>query len=419
MSQSLFRQEALDAQKERNRIMGTVSLYSPPYRWLIITLVSILAVLVSGFAILGSYTKKETASGNLLPGKGIYNITAPVSGTIARMMVKKGQAVRKDQMLMLVSSELSTAIGQTRQVIHEQLALQRSRLLAERDSINQLHTESMESWHNQSISLASQQVLLKTQQAKRQQQLTLMSRQLSKLQTMRDQGFASNRQVDEQQNNVLEAEARLQDTERLMMDLAQKQISVHQKLREQPLNLASQQNEIDRKMADVERSLAENEAHRAIYIQAPQVGTIGATLVKQGQVVNMGQPLLYMLPHQSKLQASIMVSSRAIGFINPGQPVMLRYEAYPYQKFGVQHGRVTEVSTAALSPQEVMAITGNSDVHERLFQVIVELDKQSINLYGKEVPLRSGIRLEADFLIEKRRIIEWVFEPLYALGHRL
>ncbi|AVJ19320.1 anibiotic ABC transporter [Serratia sp. MYb239] len=325
MTQSLFRQEALDA--NNNKVMGTVSLYSPPYRWLVISLASCLVTLIVLFIVFGSYTKKETAIGSLLPSKGIYNITAPVAGTITDMQVEKGSEVIQHSVLMTISSELSTAMGQTRLFVHDQLTLQNERLQSERESEYRMHAETMGGLKKQLGSLESQVELLQKQQAKRRQQLNLASSQMHKLQQMRNQGFASNQQVDEQQNTVLEVGARL--------------------------------------------------------------------------------------------QARIMVSSRAIGFINPGQQVMLRYEAYPYQKFGVQRGRVLEVSTAALSPQEVMAITGDSNVHERLYQVVVELDKQSINLYGKDVALRSGIKLEADFLIEKRRIIEWVFEPLYALGHRL
>lgn len=417
MTQSLFRQEALDA--NNNKVMGTVSLYSPPYRWLVISLASCLVTLIVLFIVFGSYTKKETATGNLLPSKGIYNITAPVAGTITDMQVEKGSEVEQNSVLMTISSELSTAMGQTRQFVHDQLTLQNERLQSERESEHRMHAETMSGLKKQLGSLESQIGLLKKQQVKRQQQLNLASNQLHKLQQMRSQGFASNQQVEEQQNTVLEVGARLQDADRLVMDLEQKIIALRQQLRELPLALSKRQNEIDRSQADVDRALAENESHRAVYIKATETGTIGATLVKQGQVVASGQPLLYILPQGSRLQARIMVSSRAIGFINPGQQVMLRYEAYPYQKFGVQRGRVVEVSTAALSPQEVMTITGDPNVHERLYQVVVELDKQSINLYGKDVALRSGIKLEADFLIEKRRIIEWVFEPLYALGHRL
>jgi membrane fusion protein len=39
--------------------------------------------------------------------------------------------------------------------------------------------------------------------------------------------------------------------------------------------------------------------------------------------------------------------------------------------------------------------------------------------YGKQEPVKAGMVLDADILMEKRRLIEWVFEPLYGIGHRL
>ncbi|QKJ86070.1 HlyD family efflux transporter periplasmic adaptor subunit [Paramixta manurensis] len=417
MTDSLFRQEALDAQK--NKMMGSVSLYCPPWRWLVISLVAIMTMVVVSFLVFGSYTKRETANGQLLPSQGVYNVSAPVTGTVTKMLVKEGSQVTRGMPLLEISSELSTSLGQTRKVVYNQLLLQRTQLQAELAGAKTINEETLRGLNSQLGSLNSQQRLIKLQQVKRQQQLTLAKRQLEKLRTMRQQGFASNQQVDEQDNNVLEASARLQDTDRQAMDLEQRIFSIKQQLREQPLNSLSQQRDITRRLADIEQSIAENESRRAIIVTAAQSGKVGTLLSKLGQVVNTGQPLLYILPEGNQLQARIMVGSRSIGFINPGQKVVLRYEAYPYQKFGVQHGTVAEVSTATLSPQEVMSITGDNNVQEKLYQVTVNLDKQDISLYGKNVPLRSGIRLEADFLIEKRNIIEWVFEPLYALGHRL
>lgn len=417
MTESLFRREALDAQK--NKMMGTVSLYCPPYRWLIISLVMVITIIVMGFLFFGHYTKRETASGQLIPLEGIYNVSTPVSGTVTQMLVKEGQKVTKGMPLMEVSSEISTSLGQTRENVRAQLEMQRTRIKAQLDGIKNINNETMQGLKNQLAALESQVGLLKQQQAQRQQQFTLAQRQLKKLETMLAEGYVSNQNVDEQTNAMLEASARKQDADRQAMDLNQRIFSLKQQLREQPLNALNQQNELSLKLDDIEQSIAENESRRAIIIIAPRSGTVGASIAKAGQIVNTGQPLLYLLPEDSLLQAKVMVSSRAIGFINPGQQVMLRYEAYPYQKFGVQYGKVSEVSTATLSPQDIMTLTGNSNIQEKLYQVTVNLERQDISLYGKDVPLRSGVKLEADFLIENRRIIEWVFEPLYALGYRL
>lgn len=111
-----------------------------------------------------------------------------------------------------------------------------------------------------------------------------------------------------------------------------------------------------------------------------------------------------------------MLSSRAVGFIRPGQRVVLRYQSFPWQTFGQQYGTVKDISTSALSPQEISTITGDSQVQEPMYQVKVAVDHQTVQAYGKEVSLRAGSGLEADFIVDKRRIYQWVLEPLNALG---
>ena len=151
-------------------------------------------------------------------------------------------------------------------------------------------------------------------------------------------------------------------------------------------------------------------------LRAPEQGTVSAVLVKPGQIVSAGQTIAMLLPDNAHLQARILLSSRAIGFIQSGQRVVLRYESFPWQKFGQHSGAVSEISTSPLSPQEVASLTGNTQIQEPLYQVKVTLDSQSVQAYGKQFALRPGSALDADFIVDKRRIYEWVLEPLNALG---
>ena len=79
-------------------------------------------------------------------------------------------------------------------------------------------------------------------------------------------------------------------------------------------------------------------------------GLVANRLVEPGQAVQAGQPLVSLLPEGSVLQAQLLVPSRAIGFIEEGDRVLLRYQAYPYQKFGHHVGRVVRISRSALGP---------------------------------------------------------------------
>ena len=110
--------------------------------------------------------------------------------------------------------------------------------------------------------------------------------------------------------------------------------------------------------------------------------------------------------------------SSAIGFVSAGDRVVLRYQAYPYQKFGQQYGKVTQVSRSALSPAEAASLLGQN-ITTPLYRVLVRLDHQTIDAYGKAEALKPGMALNADILLDRRSLWQWVFEPLYGLRQQL
>ncbi|MFK8259598.1 HlyD family secretion protein [Erwinia sp. AnSW2-5] len=416
MSESLFRKEALESNK--TKMIGSVALYCPPYRWLVIGVVAFITTSLVIFFVFGSYTKRETAVGDLLPVGGIMTVSPPVSGTVVKLSVSEGQSVRKGQPLIEISSEVATSLGRTRHMVADQLELQRTRLQADLVALVTLNKEAMQGLKERLTLLQSQLKQTEIQRKQRIRQIELARVQLNKIQQMHKEGYASNTQVEQQETTLLDTDSRLQETTRQQLDLQQQIAQTSQQLREQPLNALNQQHDMQSKLSDIDQQVAENESRRSVVLQAPQDSVVGAILTKQGQIVSPGQSVVSLLPENGKLQARMMVSSRSIGFIQKGQRVVLRYQAYPYQKFGQQYGYVTEVSRTALSPQEVATLTGNNDVREQHYRVIVDLDKQDILVYGKKEHLKPGIALEADFLIDNRRLIEWVLEPLYALGRR-
>ncbi|KVC91172.1 anibiotic ABC transporter [Burkholderia ubonensis] len=416
MTDTLFREEALDAMK--HKLMGTVSLYSPPYRWLMIGVATALTLAVVAFLVFGTYTKRERVAGQLLPAKGLLTVAPPMMGTVVDTRVREGQTVAAGAELMAISAEVATELGGTREVVARQLEFQRSRLKTDLTSQSQLSREAQRGLRAREAVLNDQLAQIALQKTQRMRQAELAQRQLDKLQSMREQGYVSNSQVEQQEAALLDTQARLQDLARQRLDVEQQLDHIRQQLRELPFNARNQHNDIERKLAEVDQSIAENEARRMIILRAPQASVVAALLAKPGQVVIAGQSLASLLPQGAQLEARLMVPSRAIGFVRPGARVVLRYEAYPFQKFGQQFGRVTEVSRTALTPQEVANLTGRTDVREQLYRVVVALDRQDIVAYGKREALRPGMAIEADVLIDKRRLIEWVLEPLYALGRR-
>lgn len=414
MNNDLFRKESLDAKK--TKVLGSVALYCPPYRWLVITLTCLLVAVLVAFCIFGSYTKRETAQGVLVPENGMMTITAMNAGTVVSLPVHEGDNLERGTHIATVSSEISTRYGKTREAIASQLELQKQGLNNQLVNLEQLNRETLKSLQEKVSLLGQQSAELDTIYLQRTQQIELSNTQLKKMNAMRREGYASNTQVEQQQNDLLDARVRLQDVARQRIDVRQQLAQTQQQLREQPITYYQKKNDLQQKLSELTQSMMENESRRSVELRAPEKGTVSAVLVKQGQVVTAGQTLATLLPENAHLQARIMLSSRAIGFIRQGQRVVLRYQSFPWQKFGQQYGTVLEISKSALSPQEIATITGDSTVKESMYQVKVTLDKQTVQAYGKQSNLRPGSGLDADFIVDKRPIYEWVLEPLNALG---
>jgi membrane fusion protein len=96
--------------------------------------------------------------------------------------------------------------------------------------------------------------------------------------------------------------------------------------------------------------------------------------------------------------------------------VNISYEAFPYQKFGTYSGRISQIAGSVIMPgEQAPGLTFN----EPVYKVTAVLESQHVEAYGKEIPLRSGMILSADVVLDKRSLFEWLLEPVYSLRGKI
>jgi membrane fusion protein len=125
------------------------------------------------------------------------------------------------------------------------------------------------------------------------------------------------------------------------------------------------------------------------------------------------------VPKGTRWRAYLFVPSEAIGFVRVDDPVLLRYRAYPYQKFGQYQASVVSIARTALSANELSASGIQSASSHTYYRITVALKSQTVTAYGKPQPLEAGMTLQADILQDRRRLYEWVLEPLYSMTGKL
>jgi len=414
MSQGLFREEVMQAR--RTSWLGGISLVQPLQAWVFASAAAIAATSVVVFLCIGTYTHRSTVTGQLVPTKGLATVMAPATGVLTRLDVREGQRVEAGQILAVVTVPRATlASGDTEAALQRHLRQRGDGLKSsEQAQLQQLDAQE-QGLRAQLVNLQQELLQVNSEVATRRSQITLANEVLQRWRQLQDGKYVSVLQIKQQESSALEYTSQMQALQRQATEMRRSLAQIEQQLRVLPGQRMGIHAEYRRDNAAVELEQVQTQVGGALLVTAPVGGMIATQVVKPGQAIQAGQPLLSLVPGDGRLEAELLVPSRAIGFIEIGNMVMLRYQAYAYQKFGHQRGAVMSISRSALTSKELGALTGNAQPGEPYYRVTVRLAQQVIVAYGKQEYLKPGMLLDADVLGEKRSLIEWIFEPFYSL----
>jgi membrane fusion protein len=417
---SLFREQALAAQQ--TKWLSDIVLIRPISFTLLTTIAVLLAMIVCAFLAWGSYTKHSTVSGQLLPNTGLIKVYPPQTGIVIEQHVKEGQQVKAGEVLYVLSSERhSSTLGATQAAISSQVEQRQVSLRDEMQKTRQLQQEERAGLNNKIAALGNELAKLDNQIAGQQDRVKLAQEALQRYQGLLQQDYISKEQFQQKQEDLLDQKNRQQSLERDRISVGRDLSAQQSELNGLSLKQLNQLAQIDRTLTSTGQELTESEAKRRIVITAPEAGIATAVIADAGQSVDGNRPLVSIVPAGAMLRAELYAPSRAIGFIRPGDQVLIRYQAYPYQKFGHQKGVVESVAKTALPNNELNTIgtPAGSNNSEPMYRINVRLASQQVTAYGKPQALQAGMLLEADVQQEKLHLYEWVLEPLYSLTGKL
>lgn len=410
MTSPLFRQEAIEYRKER--LFGEVLLLQP-VSFTIITCVLLLIVLIAGsFLFLGTYARKERVRGFLEPDKGIVKIYAPQQGVLSKIHVKEGEHIQQGQILATLLTERTLPSGQDvdNKVLEELALLKQKKFKSIEIEKNLFQSEKLKLMQQQDDQRHEAQQINKAIEL-HQQRLELVHSRLEGAQRLAKKGHLSETELQKAQEEWLSLEQQRQE---LLRSLQTKQSSLHQirsDLEQLPYKLASRIAELENAITEINQRATEIQGRHQFVIRSPVEGKVTTLSAREGQWQTNMQ-MMAIMPKSSQLEAELFVPTRAIGFLEMGQNVRIRFDAFPYQRYGIYQGTVIAITQNILIPQELgLPLESN----EPVYRVTVALASQHIQAYGKHLPLQAGMSLEADIILEKRSLFDWILDPLYSL----
>lgn len=373
------------------------------------------------FLSYGEYTRKVKLTGVVMPSTGIINIKSDTEGQILETFVKEGDKVKINDKLYQVSEEKYDSVGNGVLVETLNSISQQKTILKQQHQHNDELTDIKINYlkskkdkltselkiNNNALDLARRELFLKKEAEKRFKKLLR-------------KGFVSELAFQNNQIEVVIANEKVEE-QRLTLHRIQKEIlSVEENIETLFIDKKNETLAFRNSIQELKQRQIEISTKLETTINSPINGTVSAILSKPGQKINRNNVMLTLVPENAKLQVELYASSRSIGFVKEDQKVGLKFIPFPYEKFGIQHGKVIEVSRSSLALKDIITTVPLLSVkNENYYRIIIQLDKESITAYGKEEPLLVGMAVSANIELDTRFLYEWLFEPLWALKGNL
>ena len=122
-----------------------------------------------------------------------------------------------------------------------------------------------------------------------------------------------------------------------------------------------------------------------------------------GFVATTSEPILKIVPDEG-LVARVFITNRDIGFVKEGMDVDVRIDSFPYSEFGDVKGKLVRIGSDALPPDEIYQFYR--------FPAEISIDRQSISVNNREVPLQSGMSVSTNIKVRKRTVMS-IFSDLF------
>ena len=413
--QGLFRANAVKQQSAR--LDGDVIIAQPLSSTMLTAILLCVVVAIVVFLSVTSFNRKETVTGYLKPDMGLAKVMSSRAGVIQQVFVEDGQQVQAGDRLALVTipEHLSAGDSLTGTLFQglvqqtELVTLRKQQLLSQFAQQETEYTSRLTLSDNLLNDIRAQQQLL-------QQRLLLNRQRQQDFQGLHKRGAISTTELQQQQELVLNIRQQLAELNANEQNQKAQLAQLSGLLQRLPSEREQQLAMLDSDISRLQQQQTELNARGEMLITAPISGRVTNLMAEIGNNVRVGLPLLTIMPDNAQLQAILLVPTRAYGFVMPGQRTRLRFDAFPYQRFGLYEGQVIKTAQAIVLPNEVdMPVA----VQEPVYRVQVALDSQLIRAYGNTVPLQSGMLLSADIVLEQRSLLAWLFEPILSLQGRL
>ncbi|MDT8427965.1 MAG: HlyD family efflux transporter periplasmic adaptor subunit [Pseudomonadales bacterium] len=406
---SLFRQDAL--QTGFSPQAGKPMFHQPVPLWVYTSFILSVVLSLVLFAGLNNFKSSFAVRGVLLPASGVISVYPPGAGIYEQAGFAEGDTVQAGDTVafVLANVEGDTRPGSNREQVRQAHLLKRHRQLQEQLNIHvRKGLASLQQLREKEHFLRSEIDQIQAEWQVYQQRLQLSTQETT-----------ASRQLL-QQNHLSAAAYRQQLDRHLSLQEHGHAVSRNLQLNRQHLadNLARQQQlpvehrqtslELEAELAAVAYELDELALLQKQTLLAPVTGMLSSLQVASGERAHPDIPAFNIIPQHELLEARLYLPAGAIGSVTVGQEVLLNFDAFDYQQFGLFAASITVIAESSTDPRRSpLPVPGN----EAMFLVKARLQQQQAGPQPQH-RFRPSMLFSAEIVLADKALLRYLLDPL-------
>lgn len=410
----MFRKEALEHQKWKS----TAVLLSSIPSWLIFLLSFSITISFILYIAFGSYTRRETVFGEVVMQPHPIVLSASKSGYISERYVDVNQPIKKGDPLFKITLDRITDSGNVGINSINALKEQIKKLDSIINLVKANQTETLSNLEkqiakNRKIYADTEKYFSEIAKSTEEYRLTL-----KKYENLMKKGYSANDEVAIQRTRYFDQKSLRNNLKEKLIQQESTIINLENEIESRKTDFQNQIVRYEIQQNDLAIRLLEFESVSELIVNAPMDGLVESVSVTVGQVIREGDNLAQMIPaNKGEYQLVMWVPNSAISFIKPNDRISIRYEAFPFEKFGQFDGIIKHISTVPASLQELAFYKNvpSVDPNNPLYKIVVEISDQKVEYNNISLDFLSGMKAEATLFLENRKLYEWMLFPLYNL----
>jgi membrane fusion protein len=407
----LFRRELLGYIAQR--LHGEISI-AVPMSWQLIGYF-LFATLIVAFVFLctASYARVETVGGAIALDKGVVSIVPTRPGVVTEILAHDGSRVIAGQPLLKIRSEEDSGRGATApERILAALDAQDHSFRVQAALLTESSAAEQARLTEQARGFSDEIARLDAQIAVQERLVRLADSLLHRAREVASQGYISGHDRDASEAELLTKRQQLLQLQQARAAKAAELLAARRAMAQSATSAEAQVAALSSSRAQVAQQVAQANAAQGYALTSPVNGMVTALTARLGQPSSPTTPSMLIVPEGTRPLAELQVPSSAVGFLEVGQAVRLNVDAFPYERFGVVEGRIASIAAAATLRQMP---DGKS---APVYLVNVELPNPWVSAFGRKQSLLAGMTLSARIVTRRQTLLEWLFEPIFAVKRR-